>query len=137
MSPVLCVICALLCVFVWCGGASRFIKYILEAFSAEMYRLFLCFLAFLFSIFGTLSLEAVFRGRNEHQFFSLTESFLWLATRDANSGISYFWCANRLFRVSLVRGPVRSMARRRAPVRLGRPLVRAAIVFCWPVIAMR
>ena len=98
MSPVLCVICALLCVFVWWGGASRFIKYILEAFSAEMYRLFLCFLAFLFSIFGTLSLEAVFRGRNEHQFFSLTESFLWLATRDANSGISYFWCGNRGWR---------------------------------------
>ena len=26
MSLVLCVICALLCIFAWCGGASRFIN---------------------------------------------------------------------------------------------------------------
>ena len=44
--------------------------------SSEIYRLFVCFLHF----FRTLSVEAVFRGRNEYQFFALTGGFLWLAT---------------------------------------------------------
>ena len=42
MSPVVCVMCAILCIFAWFGGASRFIDDTLYAFPHK-FIVFVCF----------------------------------------------------------------------------------------------